>query len=61
MWLGSSVATAVAQARSYSSNSTTSLGTSICCGCDPKKTKKKSDIIGAVRVKKTLTGKTPGK
>ena len=40
-WLGSRVAVAVAVAGSYSSNSTTSLGTSICCGCGPKKTLKK--------------------
>ena len=29
-------------ASSYSSNSTTSLGTSMCCGCSPKKRKKKN-------------------
>ena len=40
-WLGSGVAVAVALASSYSSNSTSSLGTSICHHCGPKKTKKK--------------------
>ena len=39
--LGSRVAVAVAQARSYSSDSTPSLGTSICCECGPKKQKRK--------------------
>ena len=38
--LGSHAAVAVVQAGSYSSNSTSSLGTSICHGCGPKKTKK---------------------
>jgi len=41
MQLRSNVATAVAQAYSCSSDSTTSLGTSICHGCDPKKKEKK--------------------
>ena len=42
MWLGSHVAVAVAMAIAggYSSNLTLSLGTSICCGCGPKKTSK---------------------
>ena len=42
-WLRSqvTVAVAAAQAGSYSSNSTPSLGTSVCCGCSPKKTKDK--------------------
>ena len=40
MQLGSSLAVAVAEAGSYSSNLTHSLGTSIHCGCSPKKTKK---------------------
>ena len=35
MWLGSDVAVAVAS--SYSSDSIPRLGTSICCGCSPKK------------------------
>ena len=39
--LGFSVAVAVAQAGSYSSDSTRSLGTSICHWCSPKKTKEK--------------------
>ena len=41
MWLGSSVAVAVVQASSYSSDSTPSLWTSICCRSDPKKTKER--------------------
>ena len=40
MWLGSGVAVAVAVAGSYSSDSTPSLGTSICHGCGPEETKK---------------------
>ena len=42
-WLGSGIAVAVAvvQAGSCSSDQTPSLGTSICCGCGPKKTKDK--------------------
>ena len=39
--LGSRVAVAVALASDYSSESTPSLGTSICCGYSPKKQKKK--------------------
>ena len=39
--LGSHVALAVVQAGSCTSNLTPSLRTSICRGCDPKKTKKK--------------------
>ena len=42
MWLGSGVAVAVVKAGSYSSDSTPSLGTSICCECGPKKTKNKN-------------------
>ena len=38
-WPGSRVVMAVAWAGSYSSDSTPSVGTSICCGCSPKKTK----------------------
>ena len=38
---GPGVAVAVVQASSYSTNSTPSLGTSICLGFGPKKTKKK--------------------
>ena len=41
MRLRSCVAVAVVQAGSNSSDSTPSLGTSICCGYDPKKTKRK--------------------
>ena len=41
MWLGSHIAVAVMEAGSYSSDSTPSLGTSICCRCGPKKAKKK--------------------
>ena len=37
MWFGSQDVVAVAQASGYSFNSTTSLGTSICHGCSPKK------------------------
>ena len=43
MWLGCHVAVAVVYAGSYSSNSTSSLGTSICGGRGPKKTKKKKE------------------
>ena len=39
--LGFFIAVAVAQAGSYSSYQTPRLGTSICCGCGPKKQKKK--------------------
>ena len=38
------MAVAVALAGSYSSNSTPSLGTSICCGGDTKKTKKQKSV-----------------
>ena len=38
----------VAVAGNYSSNSTPSLGTSICCGCGPKKTKKTKYEIKAI-------------
>ena len=40
MRLRSGVAVAVAEAGSYSSDSTPSLGTSVCCGCGPKKIKR---------------------
>ena len=43
MRLGSHVAVAVAYAGSCSSDSTPSLGTSICPGCGPKKEKKKKE------------------
>ena len=39
MWLGTRLAVAVAEALSYSSYWTPSLGTSICHGCGPKKQK----------------------
>ena len=39
----SPIAMAVVQAGSYSSNSTPSLGTSMCHGYSPKKTKKKKE------------------
>ena len=41
MLLRSDIAVAVAQAGSYSSDLTPSLGTYICYGCGPKKQKKK--------------------
>ena len=46
-WLGARLAVALAQAGSYNSNSTHSLGNSICCGCRPEKTtdKKKKYIL----------------
>ena len=44
MRLGSCIAVAVASAGGYSSSWTSSLGTSICCRCDPKKTKKKKKV-----------------
>ena len=44
MKLGSGVAEAVAWASSYRSNWTPHLGTSICCRCSPKKTKKKKKL-----------------
>ena len=40
-WLGSGIAVALVQAGSNSSDQTPSLGTSICHGCGPKKTKDK--------------------
>ena len=39
--LGSCIAMAVVQAGSYSSDSTLSLGSTLCCKCSPKKAKKK--------------------
>ena len=44
MRLRSYVAVAVAQASSCSSDLTPSLGTYICCGCGPKKKKKKINL-----------------
>ena len=43
MRLGSHVAVAVAVPCSYSSDSTSSLGTSICCGHGPEKQKKEEE------------------
>ena len=43
MRLRSGVAVAVVKASGYSSDSTSSLGTSICQGCSAKKTKKKKE------------------
>ena len=45
MQLQSGIAVAVAQAGSYSSNSTPNLETSICHRCGPKKTKKKKTLL----------------
>ena len=44
MPLGSRTAVAVVYAGGYSSDWTPSLGTSICCGCSPKKTERKKKI-----------------
>ena len=41
MWLGHGIEVAVAVVGSCSSDSTPNLGTSICCGCGPKKIHKK--------------------
>ena len=57
MQLRSGVAVAVAQAGRYSSNSTPSLGTSICCGCGPKK--KKAKMMTMVETLLVLTRMTP--
>ena len=43
MWLGSGIAVAVVQAGNCNSDSTPSLGTSICLGCSPKETRQKKD------------------
>ena len=43
--IGSRVAVALAQAGGYSSDKIPSLGTSICHGCGPKRTKKKKKKI----------------
>ena len=52
MWLGSRVAVAVVQAGSCSSDSTTSLGISICYKYGPKKKKeerkKNSGVVAAI-------------
>ena len=58
MQLGYGVAVTVTQASSYSSDSTPSLGSSICQGCGPNKQKKKKkntkdrgDITDATEIK----------
>ena len=48
MCLVSDVAVAVAVAGSYSSDSTSSLGTSICCKFGPKKQKKKKKKVAMI-------------
>ena len=54
---------AVAVAGSYSSNSTLSLGTSICCRCGPKKTKDSYNLLCSVQcwvMSKVLRGQSGG-
>ena len=56
-WLGSQVTVAMAQAYSYSSDSTPSLGTSICFECGPKKQKTNKQtplLLGYFHPKKVL-------
>ena len=53
-WLGSCVAVALVQAGVYSSNSTPSLGTSLCHGSSPRKGKKTKNF-------KKFKNKTTGK
>ena len=48
MWLGSRAAVAVVWVSGYSSSWTTSLGTSICRGCGPKKTNLKKKLLRKV-------------
>ena len=43
--LGYAISVALAYASGYSSNSTPSLGTSICCRCSPKKSKKEKSPL----------------
>ena len=52
--LGSCVAVAVAEASSYSSNQTPSLGTSICQGCSPKKQKNNSNNVETLKCESLL-------
>ena len=53
MQLGShSIAVAVAEASSSSSDLTPSLGTSICSGCSPKKQKEKKEDIRPIKRRK---------
>ena len=59
MWLRSRVTVAVMQAGSYKSDLTPSLGTSICCGCGPKKLRKKKKrspglVVGSSRAASTV-------
>ena len=49
MWLGSHIAVAVMQASGYSSDLTTSLGNSICCGFGPKKQRRRGEGIDCER------------
>ena len=55
MQLGSCVAVAVVEAGSCSSDSTPSLGASICRGCSPPKTKPKQN-----KTKNTMDRASPG-
>ena len=48
--LGSHVAVAVAQAGGYSSDSTPSLGTSMCCGSSPRKGKRTKTLSWLSRI-----------
>ena len=57
MWLRSRIAVAVVYADSYSSYSTSSLGTSICPKCGPKKPKKKKKVSHQYYFIKTWTFK----
>ena len=57
MLLGSHVVVAVVSALSYSSDSTPHLGTSVCCACSSKNTKKKKirlDLISSEQNKSKL-------
>ena len=56
--LGSSLAVAVAEAGSCSSDWTSSLGTSICRGCGPEKQKNKKENAGVSVVAQWLTNPT---
>ena len=66
MWLGPGVTVAVEQAGSFSSDSSPSLETSICCRCRPKKKKEKREprewekIFARHTSDKRLTRITPG-
>ena len=56
MWLQSHVAVAMVKASGYSSDSSPGLGTFICFGCGPKKTKKERE-----RKKERKEGRKEGK